>query len=121
MHLVASFFTSHRDCCLYLSLLLLFVELFLQAFCAKVFWSPETIEVFGCGRESLSEGFTQVVSCCVRQYREHAQEFVKFVSHSRSGDVFFYSENLISSRRHISQLIVPDFGRPMQLLRGDVD
>ena len=32
---------------------------------------------------------------------------------------FFFSETLVSSRRHISELIVPGFGGPMQLLRGE--
>ena len=34
--------------------------------------------------------------------------------------LFFYSETPVSSRRHISELMVPGFGRPMQLLRGEV-
>ena len=33
----------------------------------------------------------------------------------------FCSETLVSSRRHISDLMVPGFDRPMQLLRGEVD
>ena len=33
----------------------------------------------------------------------------------------FWFEALGSSRRHISELMVPDFGRPMQLLKGEVN
>ena len=38
----------------------------------------------------------------------------------RDGDVFC-SETLVSSRRHIFELMVPVFGRPMKLLKGEVD
>ena len=38
-----------------------------------------------------------------------------------SGDVVFCSETIFSSRCHIADLIVPRFGRPMQLLKGEVD
>ena len=37
------------------------------------------------------------------------------------GDVFLYSETLVSFRRHISKLMVPGFDGRMQLLRGKVD
>ena len=40
---------------------------------------------------------------------------------ARSRDVGFWSETLVSCRRHISRLMIPSFGRPMQLLRGEVD
>ena len=33
----------------------------------------------------------------------------------------FCSETLISSRRHSSELMIPGFGRPMQLLKSKVD
>ena len=36
-------------------------------------------------------------------------------------ELYFCSESLVSSRRHISEPIVPDFGRPMQLLRDEAD
>ena len=40
----------------------------------------------------------------------------------RGRDVFFFcSETIVSSRRHISQRMVPGFGRPMQLLRIQVN
>ena len=32
----------------------------------------------------------------------------------------FFSETLVSSRRHILKLMVPEFGRPMLLLMGEV-
>ena len=35
--------------------------------------------------------------------------------------MIFYSETLVSSKRHISELMVPGFGRQMQLLKGEVD
>ena len=35
--------------------------------------------------------------------------------------VLFGLVNLVSSRRHIVELMVSGFGRPMQLLRGEVD
>ena len=38
-----------------------------------------------------------------------------------SCDVLFCSETLVSSRRHISELRLPDFGKPMQILRGESD
>ena len=31
------------------------------------------------------------------------------------------SETLVSSRRHVSELMVPNFGRQMQLLKGEID
>ena len=34
---------------------------------------------------------------------------------------FFCSEILVSSRRHISELLVSGFGRPMPMFRGEVD
>ena len=41
---------------------------------------------------------------------------------ARGGDVFFFcSETLVSYRRNISEPIVLGFGRPMQLLNGEVD
>ena len=40
---------------------------------------------------------------------------------AKSGDVAFCSETLVSSRLLISELMVPGFGRLMQLLRGEVD
>ena len=38
---------------------------------------------------------------------------------ARRGDAVFYSETLVS-RRHISELRVPGFGRPMQLHKDEV-
>ena len=35
--------------------------------------------------------------------------------------LFFCSEILVSSWRHISELTVSSFGRPIRLLRGEVD
>ena len=35
--------------------------------------------------------------------------------------VFFCSETLVSSRCHISEFMIPGFGRPMQLLRSEGD
>ena len=34
--------------------------------------------------------------------------------------MYFLFDTLVSSRRHISELMVLGFGRPMQLLRGEV-
>ena len=46
--------------------LLLHVELLVYGHSVQMsLWSPETIEVFGCGGESWTEGSTQVVSCCI--------------------------------------------------------
>ena len=37
-------------------------------------------------------------------------------------DVYFFcSEILFSFRRHFSELMVPSFGKPMQLLNGEID
>ena len=33
----------------------------------------------------------------------------------------FFSETLVSSRRHIYEVVVPEFSRPMQLLRNEAD
>ena len=63
----------------------------------------------------------QVVSCCVRQYPGPAYEFVRFVSYEQKWGCVLCSETLVSSRPHISELMVPGFGRPMQLFRGEVD
>ena len=60
------------------------------------------------------------MSCCVRQYQGPAKEFVKFVSYCQRWKCFF-SDTLFSFRRHISELMVPGFARPMQLLRSEVD
>ena len=40
---------------------------------------------------------------------------------ARGGDVILCSETLISSRHHISEPMVQGFGRPIQLLKGEVD
>ena len=40
---------------------------------------------------------------------------------ARSGDVSFCSETLVYSWCHIFELMVTGFGRPMQLLKGEVD
>ena len=62
----------------------------------RYFGYIETIKDFGCGGESWAEGFTYVVSCCVRQYPEHAEEFVRFVSYSIGVDVFLFVPRLLS-------------------------
>ena len=36
-------------------------------------------------------------------------------------EMCFFSETLVFSRRHISELLVPGFGKPMHLLRGEFD
>ena len=79
------------------------------------------MEVFGCGGESWSEGFTHVVSSCIyANIRDLHKNLSNLSLIARSGDVFF-SETLVSPRPHISELMVPGFGKPMQLLRGEVD
>ena len=35
-------------------------------------------------------------------------------------DVLLYSETLVSDMRHVSELLVPGFGRPVLLCRGSV-
>ena len=34
---------------------------------------------------------------------------------------FFFCSETVSTRRYISELMIPGFGRPMQLLKGEVD
>ena len=36
-------------------------------------------------------------------------------------EMCFFFEALVSSMRYISELVVPGFGRPMQLLKSEVD
>ena len=49
-------------------LLLLYIELLVnEHFAQTLFWPPDTLEVFRCGGESWTEGFTEVVSCCKHQ------------------------------------------------------
>ena len=61
---------------------------------------------------------------CVVLCTQISGAYVKNMSHlaiiTRDGDVIFCSETLVSFRPHISELINPSFGRPMQLLRGEV-
>ena len=39
----------------------------------------------------------------------------------RGGDVVYCSETLVSSRRHISELMIPVFDRQMELHRREID
>ena len=60
--------------------------------------------------------------CCVHQYPGACIKFIRFGSCCQNFRCFFFcSEKLVSSKRHTSELIVPGFVRPMQLLRGEVD
>ena len=60
------------------------------------------------------------MSCCVRQHPGPAKNLSDLSLMVRGGDVVFCSETLVSSRRHISELMVAGFDRPMQLFRGEV-
>ena len=55
--------------------------------------------------------------CCVRQYPGQDKNLSDLSLITRGGDVVFCSEMLVSSKRHISELMVPGFGRPIQLVR----
>ena len=69
--------------CIYF-LLLIYTKLLLYDYSVQtLFWSPETIEVCGCGGESGTEGSTQVVLCCVHLI-------------ARGGDVFFFVQGFLS-------------------------
>ena len=39
---------------------------------------------------------------------------------ARGGDVIYYSETIVTSRRHISELMVQGLGRLMQLPKGNI-
>ena len=63
----------------------------------------------------------QVVSCCVCQYLGLHKNLSDLSLVVRSGDIIFCSATLGFSRRHIFKLMVTGYGRPMQLLSGEVD
>ena len=70
--------------------------------------------------EDNSEPRASRRSCCVAYAIRGMHRSLSYLFLiARGDDVVFCS--LVSFRRYISELTVPGFGRPMQLLRGDVD
>ena len=63
----------------------------------------------------------RVLFCSYANIRSLAKNLSKLSLIARGRDVFFCSETHVSPRSHLSELIVPDFGRLMQLLRSEVD
>ena len=104
-------------------LLLLYIELFFMGVLYKRYVDLLRL-LKSSDVEELTQhdttAYTQVVSCYVRQYPEPAKNLSDLSLIARGRDVVFCSEVLISSRCHISELMVPGFGSPMQLIRSAV-